>query len=96
MDFDLSEEHKMIRDMARKFAQEVIAPRSEELERTGKYPYDIMDQMAELGIMGHNRHSCLSIFAALSNSQAAPDNLDNRSCTNPSEDRGNRRGALRA
>ena len=42
----------MIRDMTRDFAQEVIRPRSEEIERTGEYPYDIMDQMAELGMMG--------------------------------------------
>jgi len=52
VDFDLKEEHKMIRDMTRDFAQEVIRPRSEEIERTGEYPYDIMDQMAELGMMG--------------------------------------------
>ena len=48
MDFDLTEEHKMIRDMCRDFTQEVISPRAEELERTGEYAYDIIDQMAEL------------------------------------------------
>lgn len=52
MDFRLSEEHQMIRDMARKFADEVIAPRAEEMEATGNYPYDIMDRMAALGMMG--------------------------------------------
>jgi len=52
MDFRLSEEHQMIRDMARKFADEVIAPRAEEMEATGDYPYDIMDRMAALGMMG--------------------------------------------
>ncbi len=52
MDFDITEEHKMIRDMSRNFTREVIAPRSEEMERTGDYPYDIMEQMAELGMMG--------------------------------------------
>jgi len=52
MDFDLTDEHKMIRDMSRDFAEEVIAPRGEEMERTGEYPYDILDQMAELGMMG--------------------------------------------
>jgi len=52
MDFDLSEEHKMIRDMCRDFAAEVVAPRAEEIERTGEYPYDIMARMAELGMMG--------------------------------------------
>ncbi|RLB26948.1 MAG: acyl-CoA dehydrogenase [Deltaproteobacteria bacterium] len=52
MDFDLKEEHKMIRDMARDFAREVIRPRSEEIEKTGNYPYDIMKKMAQLGMMG--------------------------------------------
>jgi len=52
MNFDLSDEHRMIRDTARKFADEVIAPRAEEMERTGEYPYDIFAQMAELGMMG--------------------------------------------
>jgi len=52
VNFDLSQEHAMIRDMARDFAQEVIAPRAEEMERTGEYPYDIMTQMAGLGMMG--------------------------------------------
>ena len=52
MNFDLIEEHKMIRDMAKDFADEVIAPSAEEMERTGQYPYDIMNKMAELGMMG--------------------------------------------
>ncbi|MEW5722451.1 MAG: acyl-CoA dehydrogenase family protein [Thermodesulfobacteriota bacterium] len=52
MDFDLSDEHRMIRDLAREFAEEVITPRSEEMERTGEYPYDIIEQMAGLGMMG--------------------------------------------
>jgi len=52
MDFDLTEEHEMIRDMCRNFTTEVIAPRAEELERTGEFPYDIIAKMAELGMMG--------------------------------------------
>lgn len=52
MNFDLTEEHRMIRDMCRDFSQEVIAPRAEEIERTGKFPYDIIAQMGELGMMG--------------------------------------------
>ena len=52
MNFDLSEEQRMIRDMARDFSDEVVAPRSEEMERTGEYPYDIMARMGELGMMG--------------------------------------------
>jgi len=52
LNFDLTEEHKMIRDMCRSFSQEIIFPRAEEIERTGEYPYDIISQMAELGMMG--------------------------------------------
>ena len=52
MNFDLTEEHTMIRDMARDFANAVIAPRAEEMERTGEYPYDIIEKMAEAGMMG--------------------------------------------
>ena len=52
MDFRLSEEQQMIRNMTRKFVDEVVASRAEEGEATGEYPYDIMKQMAELGMMG--------------------------------------------
>jgi len=52
LDFDLTEEHKMIRDMCRSFSQEVIFPRAEEIERSGDYGYDIISQMAQLGMMG--------------------------------------------
>ena len=52
MNFDLTDEHRMIRDMTRDFSDEVIAPRAEEMDRTGKYPYDIIEKMAELGMMG--------------------------------------------
>ena len=52
MDFDLTDKQKMIRDMCRKFTREVIAPRAEEFERTGEHHYEIIEQMADLGIMG--------------------------------------------
>ena len=52
MDFDLTNEQKMIREMAREFADKVIAPRAEEMERTGEFPYDIAAKMGELGMMG--------------------------------------------
>lgn len=52
MDFDLTQEHRMIRETSRQFAEEVIWPRAEEMERTGEFPYDIAAQMGELGMMG--------------------------------------------
>lgn len=52
MDWDLNEEHRLIRQTAREFAREVVAPGAIEREQTGEYPYDIIAQMAELGMMG--------------------------------------------
>ncbi|MBS3919332.1 MAG: acyl-CoA dehydrogenase family protein [Deltaproteobacteria bacterium] len=52
MNFDLTDEQKKVRDMARNFTTKVIAPRAKEMDRTGEYPYDIMAQMASLGMMG--------------------------------------------
>jgi len=52
MDFRLTEEQQMIRDMARKFVDEVVEPRAEEMDATGEYPYRIMEQMSDLGMMG--------------------------------------------
>jgi butyryl-CoA dehydrogenase len=52
MDFSLNAEQQMIRDMCRDFAEEVIRPRAEEMDRTAEFPYDIVRQMAELGLLG--------------------------------------------
>ena len=52
MDFRLTEEQEMIRRMSHEFADEVISPRAEEMERSGVVPYDIIDRMADLGMMG--------------------------------------------
>ncbi len=52
MNFDFTQEQKMIRDEVRNFARQEISPRAEEMEKTGEYPYDIIEKMAELGLMG--------------------------------------------
>jgi len=52
MDFSLTEEQQMIKKMCRELADEYIAPRVEEMDRTAEYPYDIMARMGELGLMG--------------------------------------------
>jgi short-chain 2-methylacyl-CoA dehydrogenase len=51
MDFRLTEEQQLIKDMTRKFVDNVVAPKAEELEAKGEYPYEIMAQMADLGMM---------------------------------------------
>ncbi len=52
MDFKLTEEQEMIRTMCHQFADEVIAPRAQEMETTGEPPFDIIRKMGELGMMG--------------------------------------------
>lgn len=52
MDFSLTEEQQLIKDMTRKFVDNVVAPKAEELEAKGEYPYEIMAEMADLGMMG--------------------------------------------
>jgi alkylation response protein AidB-like acyl-CoA dehydrogenase len=48
----LSEAHEQVRETARKFADEVIRPLAEELDRDERFPAEIYDQMAELGLFG--------------------------------------------
>jgi len=52
MDFSLNEEHKMIRDMARAFAQKEVAPTAAEMDQKGEFPSRHLPKMAELGLLG--------------------------------------------
>src|SRR5919206_4459541 len=52
MNFDLSSEHELLRDPVRRFALERIAPAAEELDREKRFPYEIVAELAELGLMG--------------------------------------------
>ena len=52
MNFDLSEEHQLIRGTVRELATERIAPVAEELDREHRFPYEIVAELAELGLMG--------------------------------------------
>ena len=52
MEFELSEEHRMVRDTARDFAQSVVAPRAAEVDEEEEFPWDIWKQAAELGFTG--------------------------------------------
>ncbi len=52
MNFDLTDEQKMIQEMARKFAEREIKPVAAELDRTHAHPADICQKMGELGLMG--------------------------------------------
>ncbi|HSR29515.1 MAG TPA: acyl-CoA dehydrogenase [Anaerolineae bacterium] len=52
MDLELTEEHRMIRDMARDFAQKEIAPIAAEIDEEGRFPTGTVKKMGELGFMG--------------------------------------------
>jgi len=52
LNFDLDQEHELVRSTVRDFAQDRIAPVAEELDREGRFPYDLVAGMAELGLMG--------------------------------------------
>jgi short/branched chain acyl-CoA dehydrogenase len=50
--YDLSEEHELVRRTVRDFARERVAPVAEELDRDHRFPYDLVAELAELGLMG--------------------------------------------
>src|SRR5215204_5952719 len=52
MNFDPTDEQRRWRDLAREFAQGEIRPRAADLDREQKFPYDIVAEMASLGLMG--------------------------------------------
>lgn len=52
MDFDLPREHEDFRAVIRDFAEQRIAPIAEELDREHRFPYEIVTELAELGVMG--------------------------------------------
>ena len=52
MDFDLSEEQALVQKTARDFAEREVAPKAAELDKTGRWPSEIVERMAELGFLG--------------------------------------------
>lgn len=48
----LNETHQQVRDMTRQFADDVIRPVAEELDREERFPAEIYDRMADLGLFG--------------------------------------------
>jgi alkylation response protein AidB-like acyl-CoA dehydrogenase len=52
VNFDPTPEHELIRSTVREFAESRIAPVAEELDREHRFPYDLVAELAELGVMG--------------------------------------------
>jgi alkylation response protein AidB-like acyl-CoA dehydrogenase len=52
VDFDLSDDQRLLRSTVRDFAEHEIAPAAEELDRTKSFPYEIVRRLGELDLMG--------------------------------------------
>ena len=52
MDLDLTQEHELVRRTVREFAEQRVAPVAEELDRESRFPYELVAELAELGLMG--------------------------------------------
>jgi short-chain 2-methylacyl-CoA dehydrogenase len=50
--YDLSDEHELVRRTVRDFAVERVAPVAEELDREHRFPYELVAELAQLGLMG--------------------------------------------
>jgi len=52
VDFDLSQEQRMIQQAVREFAEKAIAPQARHVDESGEFPADTFRKMGELGLMG--------------------------------------------
>jgi len=52
LNFDLTKEQQLVRDTVREFAESRIAPIAAELDREHRFPYELVAELAELGLMG--------------------------------------------
>lgn len=52
MDFQLSDEHRLIQETARRIARERVAPRAAEIDEKEEYPEDIFQVYKEHGLLG--------------------------------------------
>jgi acyl-CoA dehydrogenase len=51
VDFALTEEQRMVRDLAREFAQKEIAPKAQHHDRTGEFPREICEKAFQIGLL---------------------------------------------
>ena len=52
LSYDLSDEQRLFRDTVRDFAEGALAPVAEELDREGRFPVELVEQAAGLGLLG--------------------------------------------
>ena len=49
---EFTEEEKMLRQMVREFAEKEVAPRAEHIDKTAEFPWENVNRMKELGLLG--------------------------------------------
>lgn len=54
MDFDLSEEHRMLQETVRAFVAKEVTPRARHVDETGEFPWPALKAMGKLGLLGLN------------------------------------------
>lgn len=54
MDFELTEAQELVRKSARDFAERRVLPLAAELDRTGRFPAELLRELADLGLLGVN------------------------------------------
>jgi alkylation response protein AidB-like acyl-CoA dehydrogenase len=52
VDFNLSEQEKMLQNLAKDFAEKEVLPQAAEIDRTGKFPAELVEKMGKLGFRG--------------------------------------------
>ncbi len=52
MNYELSDEQELLRRTVREFSETRVAPVAEELDREERFPYELVSELAELGLMG--------------------------------------------
>src|SRR5512136_2931162 len=54
MDFDLSEEHRMLQETVRAFVAKEVTPRARHVDESGEFPWETLRSMGKLGLLGLN------------------------------------------
>jgi alkylation response protein AidB-like acyl-CoA dehydrogenase len=52
MNYELTEEQELLRRTVREFSESKVAPVAEELDREERFPYELVKELAQLGLMG--------------------------------------------
>jgi butyryl-CoA dehydrogenase len=52
VDFELTEEHRLVQNTVREWATNRLLPLAAEMDRTGRYPAELLRELGEMGLMG--------------------------------------------